>query len=106
MLKKVLDTYFGGGSASPSPYGGASAGSFSGSASQPAVGGGAGQPPSLMNYNSAQPASFLDKGANDPAVLRKMIAELEIENKKMKIEMESMGGKPSVNQFSSSFSGT
>jgi hypothetical protein len=33
-------------------------------------------------------ASFLDNKMNDPAVLRKMIADLEQENKKLKSDIE------------------
>ena len=43
-------------------------------------------------------AAFLGNNMNDPAVLRKMIAELELENKKLK---EGGGSQ----QFSQSFSG-
>jgi hypothetical protein len=38
---------------------------------------------------------------NDPAVLRKIIAELELENKKLKQEQDNTKGV--TNQFSSSF---
>jgi len=45
--------------------------------------------------------SFLDnKNMNDPAVLRKIIAELELENKKLKPENEAKG---ITNQMSNSF---
>ena len=33
---------------------------------------------------SSTSASFLDKNMNDPAVLRKMVSELEAENKRLK----------------------
>jgi len=40
---------------------------------------------------------------NDPAVLRKMIAELETENKKLKSDLESNSSKGLATQFNSSF---
>jgi hypothetical protein len=56
----------------------------------------------MGSNNSGGGVSFLDnsKNMNDPAVLRKIIAELEIENKRLKQENESKG---LTNQFSNSF---
>lgn len=50
--------------------------------------GGLGAEPMISNNTG-----FLDKNMNDPSVLRKMIAELEAENKKLKAEQEFSSSK-------------
>ena len=72
LVKQAIDAFFGGGSM---PMSGMANYNTQGSSVSTM---------SMAKSNYGEPASFLDKGTNDPAILRKRLSELEIENKRLK----------------------